>query len=36
MKIDGDRFYNGVRAGDMCVPDGRPTALSSCWFDRVE
>ncbi|MEZ4307488.1 MAG: hypothetical protein R3F14_05510 [Polyangiaceae bacterium] len=36
MKIDADRFYNGVRTADMCTPDGRPTQLNAFWFDRTE
>jgi hypothetical protein len=36
MKIEGDKFYNGVRTADMCAPEGRPTALNQFWFDRVE
>jgi len=36
IRIDGDRFYDGVRGGDMCVPEGRPSALNAFWFERVE
>jgi hypothetical protein len=36
IRIDGDRFYNGVRGGDMCAPEGRPSALNAFWFERVE
>lgn len=35
IRIDGDQFYNGVRGGDMCVPEGRPTALNAFAFERV-
>lgn len=35
-KIENDRFYNGVREADMCVPEGRPTKLNMFWFDRVK
>jgi hypothetical protein len=35
-KIEDDKFYNGVRTADMCTPAGRPTALNTFWFDRVE
>ncbi|MBL8679726.1 MAG: hypothetical protein JNK05_11200 [Myxococcales bacterium] len=35
IRIDGNRFYNGVRGGNMCVPAGRPTALNPFWFDRT-
>ena len=37
MKIDAeDKFYNGVRTANMCVPTGRPTELNSFAFLRVE
>jgi hypothetical protein len=32
--VEGDRFYNGVRGGDMCEPEGRPSALNAFWFER--
>lgn len=35
IRVDGDRFYNGVRGGNMCQPEGRPTTLNPFWFDRV-
>lgn len=37
MRIDeDDRFYNGVRTENMCVPEGRPTQLNSFAFARME
>jgi hypothetical protein len=37
MRIDeDDRYYNGVRTENMCVPEGRPTQLNSFAFVRVE
>lgn len=35
VKIDGDKLYNGVRAGNQCVPAGRPTALNTFYFRRA-
>jgi hypothetical protein len=34
IRLDGDRFYNGVRGGNMCEPEGRPSALNAFWFER--
>lgn len=36
MKIEGTRYWNGVRTPNMCVPEGRPTELNQFWFDRAE
>ena len=35
IRIDGDRLYNGVRGGDQCVPEGRPTALNPFAFELI-
>lgn len=36
MRIEDDRFYNGMRTPNMCIPEGRPTQLNSFAFVRVE
>lgn len=36
MRIEDDRFYNGMRTENMCVPAGRPTQLNGFAFVRVE
>jgi hypothetical protein len=34
VKVEGDRFWNGVRAGDQCVPSGRPRELNAWPFEK--
>jgi hypothetical protein len=34
VKVEGDKLFNGVRAGNQCVASGRPTALNTFSFNR--
>ena len=36
VKVDGDKLYNGVRGEDQCVVAGRPKALNTYFFAKVQ
>ena len=35
VKVDGDKFYNGVFGTDRCVESGRPKSLTTTFFQKL-
>ncbi len=36
VKVEGDKLYNGARAGNQCVVAGRPKTLNAYFFAKVQ